>query len=402
MSDPIQIQNENNRSIVYLGPFSFPNGGAAARRILGNAKAMRAAGYEVLIASGQKGGEVTTFSEFDGFEVVSLGERTAEHLPRLLKHFAYLNMGSKSVSWLDSLPQRPYAVVLYSGYAPYLLRLLPWAKRNGVRLVFDAVEWYQPDSMVGYLSPYQLNIEFAMRALLPRVPNLISISSYLHKHYTARGCCSFVVPPLLDSADIKYSDSGRDASKPLSLVYAGSPGKKDLLNNIMEAVLQVRQQGLNIHLSVAGIPAAASADYPSVRRASASLVAGTINFAGVLGHADSMELVRRADFSLLLRNDARYAKAGFPTKFVESLSVGTPVIANLTSDLGSHLRDGETGFVCAGPSAADLLVSLRKAATLPTETHAAMRRASRAHAQKAFDYRVFTKSFAAFFSSAQV
>lgn len=398
----IKMQNENNRVIVYLGPFSFPNGGAAARRILGNAKAIRAAGYRVMIASGQSAREAGPSTEFDGFEVVSLGERTAEHLPRLLKHFAYVNMGSKSVAWLDSLPQRPYAVVLYSGYSPYLLRLLPWAKRNGVRLVFDAVEWYQPDSMAGYLSPYQLNIELAMRTLLPRVPNLISISSYLHRHYTARGCRSVVVPPLLDTADTVYSDTGRDAAQPLRLVYAGSPGKKDLLDNIMDAVLQVRQQGLNIHLSVAGIPAAASMHYPSVQRASAALVEGTIEFAGVLGHADSMDLVRRADFSLLLRNDARYAKAGFPTKFVESLSVGTPVIANLTSDLGSHLRDGETGFVCAGPSAADLVAGLRKAATLSTEAHAAMRRACRAHAQQAFDYRVFTEPFSAFFSSAQV
>lgn len=391
-----------NRLVVYLGPFSFPNGGAAARRILGNAQAIRDAGYTVLIASGQSADDGAISSVFEGFEVLSLGERNAEHLPRLLKHFSYVNMGAKTLAWLDSLSHPPYAVVLYSGYSPYLLRLIPWAKRNGVRLVFDAVEWYQPDSTPGYLSPYQLNIEFAMRTLLPRVPNIISISSYLHNHYAARGCHSLIVPPLLDTAKTAHRETGRDPSQPLNLVYAGTPGKKDLLDNIMNAVLQLRLKGLNLRLTVAGIAPTASARYRSIQHAAPSLVENTIQFAGILSHDASLDLVRGADFSLLLRQDARYAMAGFPTKFVESLTVGTPVIANLTSDLAQHLRDGETGFVCAGPSAGDLMAGLSSAAALSTESHSAMRRACRSQAQHAFDYRKFTESISSFFSTAKV
>jgi len=387
--------------VAYVGPVRFPNGGAAARRILGNAKAIRDAGYRVVIASGQSAEVGVPSSLFEGFEVVPLGERNAEHLPRLLKHFSYVNMGVKTLVWLDSLPQRPYAVVLYSGYAPYLLRLLPWAKRNGVKLVFDAVEWYQPDTLPGYLSPYQLNVELAMRSLLPQVPNIISISSYLHNYYRVRGCHSLIVPPLLDVAATTHSESGRDTARPLKLVYAGSPGKKDLLNNIMDAVLQLKQKGLNLHLTVAGIAPSASAHYPSILRADPSLVHSAILFVGILSHAASLELVRSSDFSLLLRNDARYSKAGFPTKFVESLTVGTPVIANLTSDLALHLRDGQTGFICTGPSAEDLMLGLSKAATMSIEFHETMRRACRAHAQKAFDYRVFTESMSTFFSTAR-
>ena len=37
-------------------------------------------------------------------------------------------------------------------------------------------------------------------------------------------------------------------------------------------------------------------------------------------------------------------KAGFPTKFVESISAGTPVITNLTSDLAYYMRDPMFGF----------------------------------------------------------
>jgi len=127
-----------------------------------------------------------------------LNERTAEHLPRFLKHLAYLTIGRRTIAWLDSLEQKPDAIVLYSGYSPYLFHLLAWARRHNVRLVFDAVEWYDPDSLLGWLSPYQLNIELAMRFLLPRVGHVISISDYLHRYYLERGCQSVVVPPTLD------------------------------------------------------------------------------------------------------------------------------------------------------------------------------------------------------------
>jgi hypothetical protein len=62
-----------------------------------------------------------------------------------------------------------------------------------------------------------------------------------------------------------------------------------------------------------------------------------------------LEELSKADFTVLMRSEEqRYAKAGFPTKFVESLATATPVIANSTSDLGMYLKDGENGYVVKG------------------------------------------------------
>lgn len=391
----------SNREIIYLGPFSFPNGGAAARRVLGVAKTLQAAGYDVKVASGQMGKGVQASEWFEGIEVFSIGERTAEHLPRILKHAAYLSMGRKTIAWLDDLKRKPQAVVLYSGYSPYLLHLIPWAKRHDVRLVFDAVEWYEPASPISWLSPYQLNIELAMRYLIPRVGHVISISDYLHRYYIGRGCRSVVVPPTLDVLATQARADGRDTQRQLELVYAGSPGRKDLLDNILDAVLRLRQAGRNIHLSVAGIQDSDAGLYAAVRSRPAEEVSAGVEFVGVLNHSASMDLVRRADFSLLLRRDARYAHAGFPTKFVESLAVGTPVIANLTSDLHRYLKDGETGFICAGSESKDLASALFRTLALTREEYAAMRLRCRAVATEAFDYRVYITIISDFLDSAK-
>ena len=45
---------QGNKTVFYIGPFSFPNGGAAARRILGNYLSLKDNGFDVKILSGQK------------------------------------------------------------------------------------------------------------------------------------------------------------------------------------------------------------------------------------------------------------------------------------------------------------------------------------------------------------
>lgn len=389
-------------NVIFVGPFSFPNGGAASRRVLGVAKSIQAAGFEVKVACGQIGKGNQSPEWFEGIQIFSLNERTAEHLPRALKHMVYLSMGRKTIAWLNSLERKPHTVVLYSGYSPYLLHLLPWARRHGVRLIFDAVEWYDPDSLTGWLSPYQLNIELAMRFLLPRTGHVISISDYLHRYYLGRGCESVVVPPTLDVFSTPARTEGRDIQRPLELVYAGSPGRKDLLDNILEAVLRLRRAGRNLHLSVAGIRAEDAERYLAVRSRPATEVSAGVDFLGILGHEAAMNLVRQADFSLLLRHEARYSRAGFPTKFVESLAVGTPVVANLTSDLHRYLKEGDTGFVCAGPTPEDLEAALIRALAMTHEQHTAMRARCRTVAAESFDYRVFVAPLTQFLQTEKV
>ena len=177
--------------VAYVGPFPYPGGAAASRRVLGVAESLSLAGFDVVIASGagdspQDAGKLVGQGERIAW--CHLPERVAEHWPRPLRRFRYALMGGRTVEWLASQSTLPAAVILYSGYTPYLQRLLPWCRRNRVRLLFDAVEWYEPEHASGYLtSPYQWNIEWAMRRLLPRTDGVIAISKYLADYYRGRG-----------------------------------------------------------------------------------------------------------------------------------------------------------------------------------------------------------------------
>jgi glycosyltransferase involved in cell wall biosynthesis len=109
---------------------------------------------------------------------------------------------------------------------------------------------------------------------------------------------------------------------------------------------------------------------------------------GRIAQADIEDALRQADFSVLLREPRRFAQAGFPTKVPESMAVGTPLICNVTSDLGRHLRDGVNGIVAGDHEPASFADALRRALALSPAERLAMRAASRAEAERAFDFRV--------------
>lgn len=383
--------------VAYVGPFGFPDGGAAARRILGNALSLREAGFEVEIGSGQMEGP----AEYDGFKVRSLGERTAEHMGSAFKRLLYAAMGARTVAWLDSLSPRPTAVILYSGYSPYLMRLLPWARKTGVPLIFDAVEWYDPPTPLHWLrSPYYWNTELAMRLYAPRTRNILAISSYLEDHYRARGCNTVLVPPTLDTTRVT-PNLEPTASGPLILAYTGTPGHKDLFGAYLEALLDLDPQGKRLRLRMAGLSVEEVLAFPAMRRKGARALPGCVEVLGRVPQDEAMELTRRADFSLLLRPDTRTSRAGFPTKVVESLSVGTPVICNHTTDLPRHIRDGQEGLICAVGTAEALKGALQRAIALSVDNRRRMRAAARAEAEKSFDYRRYVQPLAKFVGRAK-
>ncbi len=378
----------NQSTVVYVGPFSFPNGGAAARRILGITKSLQALDYRVVIGSGQSPEDGPDNNCYEGVEVCSLNERTAEQYPTLIKHLFYFLMGKKTVNWLDSLPQKPHAVILYSGYSPYFLRLLPWCKRNKVPLIFDAVEWYDPPSLLkGIINPYYWNIELAMRWLSCKSDHIIAISKYLQSHYESKGCNTIRVTPTLDVSAVNARLDVTESSL-ITLGYTGSPGHKDLLDNVLAALLNVDADGQRIRLNIAGITPEQLLNYPALKTRALQQLPTGIKCFGVVSQSQALSIIRDADFSVLLRPNKRYAKAGFPTKFVESLSVGTPVVANHTSDLADYLIDGETGIVCQNESVDSLKQGLSRILQLDITQYKEMRQQARNMAMRNFDVTV--------------
>ncbi|MFQ2914931.1 glycosyltransferase [Aeromonas caviae] len=350
--------------IYYVGPFSFPNGGAAARRIYGNIKTLREIGYEVKVIDGQP---VVGKSNYDGIDVVSVGERPPQNISWCKKVFQYLHIGKNTVDYIKSGEVKPRFIVLYSGYSPYLFRLLSFCKRNKIKLIFDCVEWYQPKSRIEYIyNPYYWNIELAMRFLIPKCDGVICISEYLKNYYNKRGCSTVVIPPTLSIDTLPPSRNEFNCGK-IKLVYTGNPGHKDSIAEIISVVSQLKDK---YELNIAGV---------------VGDCLDNVKFHGLLEHEDAIKLVSQSHFSILFRPINKTSSAGFSTKVVESMSCGTPVITNNTGDLSKYIFDDVNGYIFDGDNPKSLKDNLERiSATFNIKKYNVLSAASFDTANKSF------------------
>ena len=121
-------------------------------------------------------------------------------------------------------------------------------------------------------------------------------------------------------------------------------------------------------------------------------MSSNIIFLGRIDQEKIPALYGEADFMVLLREDNRKSEAGFPTKFTESMMSGTPVICNLTSDLGEYLIDGYNGFVVENDSLESCLEVLKaKVLNLSLEKIKKMKYNARETGIRKLDYRNYTE-----------
>ena len=115
---------------------------------------------------------------------------------------------------------------------------------------------------------------------------------------------------------------------------------------------------------------------------------------GRVPHDEAVRFVQNSDFTVLLRDPSlRYAKAGFPTKTVESLASGTPIVCNLSSDLDLYFKDGENVFIAEDHMPQSLRKSLENAINASAEQRKKMRINARKTAEKFFDYKNYIEIF---------
>ena len=186
-----------------------------------------------------------------------------------------------------------------------------------------------------------------------QVKNKIVISSLLDRFYKMTH--NIVVPAMCDSEEPKWHEQIGDARSSLSgfngitLIYAGNPARKDLVHSVINSVQRLADENRPIRFIVLGVNRDNYLLHYSSLLHSTDLHKNIV-FLGRVSQDMIPSFYHQADFMVLLREQTRKSNAGFPTKFAEAMTSGIPVIANLTSDLGHYLIDGQTGIVVSESS----------------------------------------------------
>lgn len=318
------------KRVLYIGGFEMPDKNAAAQRVMANALLLREMGFEVSFIGPTKD-RTNAVAEANGFrcEYVDYPSGTKQWLKYITE---FVNPGR-------ILAYKPDYVVLYNFPAFASLKILKTCHKNGIKVVHDLTEWegtrgWSPREIVR-----KIDIALRMRYCMKKMDGVIAISRYLYDYYKDYTQC-ILVPPTVDLTNPKWNrEREMTAGRTIQLVYAGTAGfgNKDKLDVIIEAIKAFS----SIHMTVIGMT------QDQYEQGYGKMPEGckNVQFRGRVPHAEAVKAVCDADFQMLIRDNTLKNRAGFPTKFVESMSCCTPLIATLTSNIGDYLKDGKNGFV---------------------------------------------------------
>ncbi|HEY5298476.1 MAG TPA: glycosyltransferase family 4 protein [Verrucomicrobiae bacterium] len=230
---------------------------------------------------------------------------------------------------------------------------------------------------------FGLNSWLADRYCSRMADAIFVISGYLQRKYERLSGPAKVhlIPTIVDCAAWRLPPE--DEPNPARLFYAGTLGPQDDLDVLAKALSNLKQQGLEFRLAMAGCgPGKKSFDLFFAKCRSLG-IAENVEVLGFLKHGKIKEHMGRSHLLVNLRRRSIWSDSGQSTKLSEYLATGRAV---LTTDLGDNARYVEnesSAFVVSPDISPDELARLLKRVLtdqqLRIQVGAAGRRAAETH-----------------------
>lgn len=321
-----------SKTILYIGGFELPDKNAAAQRVIGIAKGLRELGHNVVFLNSVKKYEAEGIKEVEYF-----GFRCLEY--RREKESDYLFSGQTALSMIKKV--NPDAIIAYNYPAVALDRIRKYCRKNHKKCFADATEWYQA---VGENAIYRiiknLDTAYRMRWVQKRLDGVIAISGFLYDYYND-SVKTVLVPPTVDLSDEKWNIPVEQQTDVVSFVYAGVPiALKEKLDVIVKALSEAEKNN-NVRLNIVGVTEEQFRELYCWNEK----IPFSVTFWGRIEHMQVVKIVKESDWTIILRENNRVVKAGFPTKVAESISAGTPIIANKFSNICDYLDESNSILV---------------------------------------------------------
>lgn len=371
--------------ILLFSDFGLPDSCANATRVFAFAKILIKCGYDVQVLGVSYRSDEQLNGVYDGISYQMLRAPNLYGVKSIIR-VKKINEEIKKYLLKFQTNNKIDAIFLSNIYYDYSSLFLKFSKKYDVKLIVNVVEWYDSSNEIfdGLLGKIKLlKNRIALKVIFPKMRNIIAISELLGNYYKSKNCNVCVIPTILDIKE--YESVKHIKNKKMIVSYAGSPARKDYIVNVIRALLKLddierKKMVLNLYgVTVEDIKNLGITENEIYKLIDVMFIHGRIP------HNEVKNKIASSDFTILLRPNLRYANAGFPTKVGESMACGTPIIANLTSDIGKYVIDGRTGIICENESVEACVSALRKALYI-FDNNEELRCDVKKMAYKSFDY----------------
>lgn len=382
---------QSKGTILYMGGFELPDKNAAAHRVLNNAKAFSAIGYNVVFCGIDKTlewGSKLLKSSVDEFISYSIP------YPSGVKQWLLQYFNSKTFIDIIKSHTDIVAVVAYNLKAFHFAAIINYCRRNGIKIISDCTEWYGASASGGLINIACIIDSFIrMRYLNKKVDGMIAISRYLENHYYSALKSVITVPPLVDVSEAKWQNIGANMSDRIHFVYSGDPTGKDKLGSIIDCFAETEEQE-KFCFDIIGITRKDFLENNPEFFGKLNRLNGSVVFHGRISHKESLNILKSADYNIFVRDKSRKNMAGFPTKFVEGYTAGVHIIANDVSDIREYFPKDNFSILALDGSFERINSAINKVLSYNS---CELRENKRNNIKNPFDYHNWINCFESFF-----
>jgi glycosyltransferase involved in cell wall biosynthesis len=237
---------------------------------------------------------------------------------------------------------RPDAIWNYSESWMYSAPVWRLARKNGIRLVQDCVEWFEPVCYGGNrFHPLYLDHCTKRQRLAAWADGISAITSRLAEIYFRRGASTFLLPSLCDGSEFDNFERRRTESFgvfEIVLVASGKPADGD---NLLRPILETAyRRGARFNVTIIG--ASDPFDGAPLRTSGHVEISRLSN----LSRREYLRTLGRAEVFLLPRRSGLYSEAAFPNRVPEFLASGGLLVTTAVGDLPRYVRHQQTGLLC--------------------------------------------------------
>lgn len=372
------------RILVLMGSY-FPYGVAISSRIMHFCKLFNYCGADVHVISLYSKDAACQIGETYCLDCCTYEIATKKKESSFESFFGYKDFMICIKQYLERYG-KPDAVFL-SGVESYYSRICRMF--HGTPMYLEQCEWMDKSSYRFRSMDYRyIRRNRLIRNGYKKVSAVFSISRLLDEYYASIGMESIRIPTILDVKNMRFS-CNTDNEK-IVIVYTGNPStSKELFRPVFEALRENSLFRDKFEFHIYG---------PDKERVIANIdndeelyrmVKDNVFIHGKVPQEKIGEILRNADYQMFIRPLRRSSNAGFPTKLAESMAVGTPVITNLTGDIGLYLEDGANGFLANGVSSSSIKDVFEKILRTDDKKYSEMRKEARRTAEKCFDFRCY-------------
>lgn len=342
------------KSIVYVGGFELPDRNAAAQRVLNNARVLRSLGYRVVlvgISHARAYDHKIHPADSGGADVEALEigypVRRSDWFNYIRTDWPVRQLAEQGIV----LPGEVTTVVCYNYPALAQRAIAALAREWGAATLADCTEWYASRPWTSAANIVKnLDVPLRMYWVNRRMDGIITTSPSMSGFYRSTGLPIIEIPTLMEPQVEPLAVGELVTPLPLLAVASGfSDGARaetihDRIDWIIELLGCAAERGARFSLRIVGADRERYLALFPQHRALLERLGDSVAFLGRQRRSEVLRLLQASAFAFVLRHESRVTLAGFPSKYSEAITYGTPCIINALPSVRPYHVEGKTGL----------------------------------------------------------